>query len=686
MPAVEQTRFKLDAEHEKLGKARLKMAALWQMTYPGVPCIYYGDELGMQGFKDPTNRRPYQWEGGDLELRETYKKFIKMRNDNIVLQTGEFLPLPSYGDIFAYARVIRNGRDVFDQEAENKIFLVAFNRSRYNAQDVSLDVSDFANGIFVDAFDPENTQKHYPVIRGKVSFKLQPLEGVLFLHVPPKQNYDRRAGILLHPSSLPSKYGIGDFGKEAFEFIDYLKAAGQTVWQILPLNPVGFGYSPYQSPSAFAGNPLLISPDDLIERGLLSEYDIPIARKPNDDKVEFEKVIALKLAALSKAFQNFKTKIASDNKLKTDFDNFCRRESYWLKEYALFAAIKDRFNDVYWIEWGDKIKQRDEKTLAAWRETLKEEISFFEFEQYIFNLQWQKLHKYANEHGIEIMGDMPIFVSADSADVWANQKLFMVNEEGRPEKVAGVPPDYFSATGQLWGNPQYNWAAMEQEDYQWWKLRFKKLFDFVDIVRVDHFRAFESYWSVDGKATTAISGEWLKGPGKKFFDIIAKEFPNSHIVAEDLGIITDAVEELRQECGFPGMKVLHFELHFNEEGRIGFIPPENSITYTGTHDNNTTVGWFIEDVDNSSKATLAQLIGADVHRPEDVCEKMIEFAYASYSRFTIIPMQDILKLDSKSRMNTPGTVGTNWSWRLKPNYQLDADADKLKLLCKKYLR
>jgi len=686
MPAVEQTRFRLDAEHEKLGKDRLKIAALWQMTYPGVPCIYYGDELGMQGFKDPTNRRPYLWEGGDLELRETYKKYIKVRNENIVLQTGEFLPLPSYDDIFAYARVIRNGRDVFGQEAENNIFLVAFNRSRYDARDVSFDVSDFASGIFVDAFDEKNQQKHYPVIRGRVAFKLQPLEGVLLHHIPQQQHYDRRAGILLHPTSLPSKYGIGDFGKEAFEFIDYLKDAGQTIWQILPLNPTGFGYSPYQSPSAFAGNPLLISLDDLIERGLLSEYDIHIPRKTNSANVEFERVITLKEAALHKAFQNFKKRLETDSELKADFENFKKAESYWLEDYAFFAAYKIKHDGETWADWDEEIKQRDAKALAAVKEKIAEDILYVEFEQYIFNSQWHKIHAYANERGIQIMGDMPIFVSGDSSDVWANQKLFQLDEEGHPEKVAGVPPDYFSATGQLWGNPQYDWEAMAEENYTWWKLRFKKLYDFVDIVRVDHFRAFESYWSIDGDAKTAIDGEWIKGPGKNFFYAIEREFPDAHIVAEDLGIITDAVEELRQECGFPGMKVLHFELHFNEDGRIGFVPPENSIAYTGTHDNNTTVGWFMEDVDNSSKATIAALIGADVRRPDDVCQKLIEFAYASDSRFAIIPMQDVLKLDSKSRMNTPGTVGANWSWRLQPDYRLYAEAERLKKLCEKYLR
>ncbi len=688
MPAIEQAKFKLDEKHEKLGKARLKMAALWQMTYPGVPCVYYGDEIGMQGFKDPTNRRPYDWENGDKDLLETYKKFIAIRNKNLVLQTGEFLPLPSHGDIFAYARVIRNGRDVFDNEAQNDAYLAAFNRSTEEAREVSFDVSDFAGGVFVDAFDPTNTKKHYPVTRGRVNFKLQPLEGVLLHHIPQKKNYDRRAGILLHPTSLPSKYGIGDLGKEAFEFIDYLKAAGQTIWQILPLNPVGFGYSPYQSPSAFGGNPMLISPADLAERGFLTEDDIKVPSKPfKASTVEFERVWSFKSALLKKAFRNFKEKIETDENLKLHFEKFCEDESYWLKDYALFAALKSKNNDSYWIEWGEKIKQRDAKTLENLREKLADEILYVEFEQYIFNVQWQKLHAYANERGIQILGDMPIFVSADSADVWANPKLFQLLESGRPEKVAGVPPDYFSVTGQLWGNPQYNWDEMKAENYRWWKLRFKKLYALVDIVRIDHFRGFESYWSVDGYAENAIKGEWIKGPGKPFFDVIKKEFGDSaQIVAEDLGIITDEVEELRQACGFPGMKILHFELHFNEDGRIGFVAPENSLTYTGTHDNNTTVGWFMEDVDNLSKPTIAALIGADVRRPDDVCQKLIEFAYASNSRYAIVPMQDVLKLDSRARMNTPGTVGTNWGWQLKPDYQLEAEAGKLKALCNKYLR
>ena len=681
MPTLDQINFKLDEEHEKLAKSRLLMAALWQMTYPGVPCVYYGDEIAMQGFKDPTNRRPYKWADGDDNIRQQYKKFIAERNNHTVLQTGELLPLHAKGDIVAYARVIRNGRDVFGQEAENDSYIAAFNRSLDKKHEVSFEVSDFASGVFVNAFDSE---EKYPVIRGKVTITIKPLEGVLLHHVPQKQNYDRRAGILLHPTSLPSKYGIGDFGKEAYEFIDYLKAAGQSIWQILPLNPVGFSYSPYQSPSAFAGNPMLISLDDLIERGLLDQSDVQTITSRN--AVDFDRVITLKTTCIKKAFDNFVSQNNGD--LHKEFNNFCSKEAYWLDDYALFMSIKKDNRGKDWTDWSDEVKQRDEAALSKLRDKLSDEIKFEQFQQFIFTTQWNKLHAYAKERSIDILGDMPIFISGDSSDVWANQKLFKLNKDGTPYKVAGVPPDYFSETGQLWGNPQYDWEVMKEDKYKWWKLRFKKLFETVDIVRIDHFRGFESYWEVDGDEKTAINGEWKKGPGKPFFDDIEKEFGDLslRIVAEDLGIITDEVEELRNDCDFPGMKILHFELSFNEDGRIGFVAPENSLVYTGTHDNNTTVGWFMEDVDNSSKASIAELLGADVRRPDDVCQKLIEFAYASYARFAILPMQDVLKLDSHSRMNTPGTVGTNWKWRLKPDYQLEAEAGKLKALCNKYLR
>lgn len=681
MPAARQMEFKLDEEHEKLGKARLLMAALWQFTYPGVPCIYYGDEIAMQGFKDPTNRRPYDWANGDDSIRNEYRKLIAARNERVALRTGEFLPLHNDGDIVSYARVIRNGRDVFGNEEKNDAYIVAFNRSK-EATYTSFDVVDFANGVFVDVFNPE---KKYPVSRGRVNVKLEPLSAILLQHIEPQQHYDHRAGILLHPTSLPSKYGVGDLGREAFEFVDYLKAAGQSIWQILPLNPVGFGFSPYQSPSAFASNPMLISIDGLIELGLLDESEVKPLEIKNQTVAEFFKVSAWKEKLFKKAFNKFST---LEGELRQRFDEFRAREKYWLEDYALFMALKVDNKDKDWTKWAEPIKQRDPIELKKISARLAETIEYEEFKQFIFDLQWNKLHAYARERGIGILGDMPIFISADSADAWANQKFFKLNEDGTPKKVAGVPPDYFSATGQLWGNPQYDWDEMEADKYSWWKLRLKKLLEIVDIVRIDHFRGFEAYWEVDSSEKTAINGKWIKGPGKKLFDELERELGDlsMRIVAEDLGVITDEVEQLRLDCNFPGMKILHFELHFNEDGRIGFTAPENSLVYTGTHDNNTTVGWYLEDIDNASKVTIAKLIGADPRRPDDVCQKLIEFAYASNSRFAIVPMQDVLKLDSGSRMNTPGTVGTNWSWRLKPDYQIDSEAGKLKALCNKYKR
>ena len=308
------------------------------------------------------------------------------------------------------------------------------------------------------------------------------------------------------------------------------------------------------------------------------------------------------------------------------------------------------------------------------------------FKQYIFHLQWNRLHDYAKKKGIEILGDMPIFIAQDSADAWANQHLFDLNEDGTPRTVAGVPPDYFAANGQLWGNPQYNWDAMKAENYAWWKRRFGKLHEQVDIIRIDHFRAFESYWSVDGKATTAINGRWLKGPGKPFFDEIERELGEMNIVAEDLGIITSEVERLRDDCGFPGMKIVHFMLEPNESGRVGFVTPENSIIYTGTHDNNTTVGWFTHDIDEVLRETLANMTGTTSDRPKTICKRLIKAAYASRARMAIIPMQDLLALDERARMNTPGTVGINWRWSLKKDYLLELDPKKLKALCVRYHR
>ncbi len=431
---------------------------------------------------------------------------------------------------------------------------------------------------------------------------------------------------------------------------------------------------------------MIISIDGLIELGLLEESEVKPLEIKNPAVAEFFKVNAWKEKLFKKAYEKFAS--IKEGELRRKFDEFRAREKYWLDDYGLFMALKVDNKDKDWTKWADPIKQREPEALEKAAARLANIIEFEEFKQFIFDLQWAKLHAYARERNIEILGDMPIFISADSADAWANQKFFKLNEDGTPKKVAGVPPDYFSATGQLWGNPQYDWDEMELDKYSWWKLRLKKLLEIVDMVRIDHFRGFEAYWEIDSTEKTAINGKWIKGPGMSLFTELGRDINelSRRIVAEDLGVITDEVEQLRLDCGFPGMKILHFELHFNEDGRIGFMSPENSLVYTGTHDNNTTVGWFMEDVDEVSKVVIAKLIGADARRPDDVCSKLIEFAYASNSRFAIIPMQDVLKLDSGSRMNTPGTVGTNWSWRLQPDYRLESEAGKLKALCNKYKR
>ncbi len=680
MPAVEQARYRMDEAKYNLGKKRLFLAVLWQMTYPGVPCVYYGDEIGMEGFKDPYNRRPYPWEGGDEEIRSWYKKCIGERNAHTVLRTGELLPLLAEGDVVAYARVIQDGRDAFGQEAENDAYIVAFNRSSSEKRHVSIDVSDFAEGTFEQVF---REGKKVPVVRGRLELKLEPLEGCLLHKVKQERKYPRLAGVLLHPTSLPSRYGIGDFGRNAYRFVDFLAEAGQSVWQILPMGPVDFfGFSPYQSPSAFAGNPMLIDMDGLVREGWITEADAEPLYDGGSSFVDFERAWAFKKKCIQKAYASF----GKREEEAEDYKAFCAHEAYWLEDYALFEACKREFRGESWTKWPDAARARDPKTLEELRERLKEDIGLEKFMQYLFARQWKELHAYAKSKGIRILGDMPIFISQDSADVWANQSLFDLNEDGTPKTVAGVPPDYFSATGQLWGNPQYDWEAMKKENYTWWKRRFRKLYEQVDIVRIDHFRGFEAYWEISGKAKTAINGHWREGPGKAFFQAVRDELGDLPIVAEDLGIITDAVEELRDACGFPGMKVLHFTLHFSEQGRMGFAAPENSIVYTGTHDNNTTVGWYEKELDHRSKAAIAHLLHANPRKPEEVCEKLVEFAYATEARMAIIPMQDILRMDSRSRMNVPGTVGLNWKWCLKPDYQLELDAKKLRELCARYGR
>lgn len=493
----------------------------------------------------------------------------------------------------------------------------------------------------------------------------------------------RSAGILLHPTSLPGKYGIGDLGEEAYKFISFLTSAGQTLWQVFPLGPTGYGDSPYQCFSAFAGNPLLISPDKLFEEGFLEKKDLQSYPHSDPHKVDYGNVIRFKKQILKKAYINF-TK--NDNGLKSAFDLFCQSHSEWLEDFALFMAAKDFHGGVEWSQWDKTLVLRNEDDLKRWKVKLADEISYHKFVQFIFFHQWKSLKEFANNNGIKIIGDMPIFIAYDSADLWANKSLFTVDKEGKLLKVAGVPPDYFSSTGQLWGNPLYRWDRMEKDNFLWWRNRFSSLLEFVDIVRIDHFRGFEAYWEIPGDAKTAIDGRWIKAPGEKLFNTIRNYLGDLPILAEDLGVITKPVEELRDKFGFPGMKILQFAFGTGMERKFlphNYIP--NCVVYTGSHDNDTTKAYFEKEKlnDNDIYEHAQKYLN---YYGDDICGELIRVAYASVAKYVIIPMQDILRLGGEARMNFPSTLGGNWTWRFSWDQISDQLAQYYAELAKLYER
>ena len=473
-------------------------------------------------------------------------------------------------------------------------------------------------------------------------------------------SFPRASGILLHPTSLPGQFGIGDLGQYAYEFVDFLEETQQTLWQILPLGPTGHGNSPYMSYSAMAGNPMLISLNKVQEEGLLHVDELTPSQVFSVDTVDYDQVSDFKLSLLWKAAARFKQ--AASEETKAAFSQFRVEHAGWLDDYALFMALKGANGGMPWSEWDDCVAGRDADALNRARVDLAADIFFHEYMQFEFYRQWWAIKTYANERGIQIVGDMPIYVAHDSADVWAYPQKFMLDPETRnPSQMAGVPPDYFSETGQLWGNPTYNWEVMKADGFDWWMRRIQSLLSFVDLIRIDHFRGFEAFWAVPQGHDTAMYGEWIKAPGVEFFEKVEADLGQLPFLAEDLGLIDDEVEALRDRFDFPGMKILQFA--FGSDHLNPYLPyniSQNSLIYTGTHDNDTTVGWY-EKAPEPEKRRIATYIGA--FDPISVHWSIIRLGMSSIANQAIVPMQDILGLGSQARMNTPGVGEGNWGWR-----------------------
>lgn len=489
----------------------------------------------------------------------------------------------------------------------------------------------------------------------------------------------RRSGVLLPVASIPSKYGIGAFSKECYEFVDFLKRAGQSLWQILPLGPTGYGDSPYQSFSTYAGNPYFIDLDKLIEAGWITAEDC--GEELSEQRyVDYGKIYETRFHILRKAYQN------SDIESSEEYADFCEKNAYWLEDYALYMAVKHAFGGKSFRQWDRDIRFREPEAMRRYREKYAEEIGFIRFQQFLFEEQWFALKEYANGRGIRIIGDIPIYVAYDSADVWASPELFQLDEDFLPTAVAGCPPDVFSATGQLWGNPLYRWEYHRETGYDWWMRRISRCYELYDILRIDHFRGFDEYYSIPYGDETAKYGHWEKGPGIELFHVIREKLGDVPLIAEDLGMISDSVRQLLRDTGLPGMKILQFA--FDSSENSSYLPhniERNCVIYTGTHDNDTVRGWY-ETANEHDLWQARQYMNNEDHDLEESIWDMIRLALSSVADLAIVPIQDYLCLGSEARINIPSTLGDNWKWRLKKGQISHEVVEKMRLLVRIYRR
>lgn len=660
-----------------VGKKRVKLLTVWQMTMPGAPCIYYGDEVGLVGEKDPDNRRTYPWGHEDTDLLAWTKKCTALRHRHDALQTGRCIPVYAKDTVFAYIRSIEGGKDVFGKDGADGRFLIAMNTSTMTTETVTIHTDGLLYGTLTAVLD--TAQPAVPTIDGTVTLMLPPLTIGVWQCAESKT---KRAGILLHPTSLPSPYGNGTLGQEAYQYIDFLKTAGQSLWQILPLTPPLLGDSPYLSRSAFAGNERLISMDVLQEWGWLSADELAAFHQKAKQAATKDQQWQCKKEALWKLSHHKNLRIPWN-----PYEAFCKENAYWLDDYAVFRAVSDFFQGLPWTQWPEPIRRHTKQGLAYYRKELAGTISHYTFLQYIWYRQWQAVHAYAKKNGIAVLGDMPMFVAHNSADCWAHQELFQLDDAGNPTAVAGVPPDYFCEDGQLWGNPLYDYEAMKQTGYAWWIERMRHMMRLVDEIRIDHFRGFASYWSVPADAKTAKTGQWIQGPGKELFQSVYQALGHVPLVAEDLGLITDDVYALKDSLQLPGMKVLHFHMKERNDGRYTLDTEPNCLAYTGTHDNNTSRGWYEEELTPMEQAQLRQTLHlSDNAKSQDVVKALVAYVYSRQAETVIIPMQDALALPSSCRMNTPGTPTGNWQWQLEEDMLRFDTAKWLSQLCRMYHR